>query len=453
MGSFGIEENKVKNSPQHTKFIAHVRQVVKSPKVKSLVKLEPSHSSPSQTHSILLDFSSPEKSKKKPSVDLDKKNKEMIDVVERSLKEFEAMSVKIQEDLKREAKVAAEKEAALKAQKEADLKKDQLQKQQALKQQSERQELARQAEKEEQAKKQAEKERVEQQKAEQQKQKTEQEKLKTEQGKQQEKTALVGDEGSQDAMRLRTQYMDKIKSIKTVTKPKIMSTPNSNRVFQARMLVTRRVGQLTRVQQQVIDIAKEIHQSIEQSQSDSDLYLTVMDVCAKFILKQVETEIAVKRNMAFPLAVICVFLMNKHPQFIEIFLGRMMKKCPYITPCYLNKNKSESMDEYKKRIGFKRLEDKFESEIQYEERMAGFLSLYCAILQTTTPTNAVQNMEHAWTWLARMSNLKPRKITPLLILTFLEMCGHQFLEKYKSQAKKLIQLIMKDIYHKTQSVP
>eukprot|EP00842_Homolaphlyctis_polyrhiza_P006682 jgi/Hompol1/7014/HPOL_005158-RA len=82
-----------------------------------------------------------------------------------------------------------------------------------------------------------------------------------------------------------------------------------------------------------------------------------------------------------------------------------------------------------------------ESEEQYSERMCGILSLYAAIIQTSAVPNNY-GIAHGWTWLACIMNLKPRKITPLLLITFLEIAGNALLTKYKGQAKKLIRHII-----------
>ena len=51
-------------------------------------------------------------------------------------------------------------------------------------------------------------------------------------------------------------------------------------------------------------------------------------------------------------------------------------------------------------------------------------------------------ISQAWTWLARLLNMKPRRLTPLLLYTFLDVCGHELLKEYKSQALKLFHFIM-----------
>lgn len=76
--------------------------------------------------------------------------------------------------------------------------------------------------------------------------------------------------------------------------------------------------------------------------------------------------------------------------------------------------------------------------------MCGILSLYAAIIQTDAIPNSY-GMENGWKWMARLLNMKPRKITPLLIHTFLVVAGSGLMKKYGTQARKLIHVIVEGI--------
>jgi hypothetical protein len=53
--------------------------------------------------------------------------------------------------------------------------------------------------------------------------------------------------------------------------------------------------------------------------------------------KQAEREVAVKRDMAFPIGIFCAMLLEKHKLFCDILLGKLIKRCPYIVPMYIKK--------------------------------------------------------------------------------------------------------------------
>jgi hypothetical protein len=78
---------------------------------------------------------------------------------------------------------------------------------------------------------------------------------------------------------------------------------------------------------------------------------------------------------------------------------------------------------YKKKLSAKDENDpaSYETEEQYFERMSGILSLYAAFTQINFPGKHPHGLSHAWAWLARVLNIKPRRITAQLVLTFLEV--------------------------------
>ncbi|KAL2919514.1 hypothetical protein HK105_201161 [Polyrhizophydium stewartii] len=248
---------------------------------------------------------------------------------------------------------------------------------------------------------------------------------------------------SADAWAYAEPRLETINRIKTQIKPAVTSNPATrNALFKAKMTITQRTGQLTRSQKKVIEIARALDENFKNCQADPQLYELVMDMTAKQIIKQAATEVAVKRNMAFPLAIVCVLLFQKHAPFLDILMGRFMRKCPYIAPLYFRKMPGESMTDYQLKIGYKEKDEGvLETEIQYGERMCGILSLYAAIVQTKSVPNNY-GISNGWTWIARILNMKPRRITPLLLHTFLEVAGHELLKTYPRQAPKLIRYMV-----------
>ncbi|KAJ1880008.1 hypothetical protein LPJ66_011576, partial [Kickxella alabastrina] len=82
--------------------------------------------------------------------------------------------------------------------------------------------------------------------------------------------------------------------------------------------------------------------------------------------------------------------------------------------------------EFLRSIGYKERDDgALESEGIYNERMAGMLALFAAVVQTPPEPGkpSVLPVAMAWTWLARMLNMPPRTISPLLVHVFLSVAG------------------------------
>ncbi len=98
----------------------------------------------------------------------------------------------------------------------------------------------------------------------------------------------------------------------------------------------------------------------------------------------------------------------------------------------------------------------------YYARMAGFVTLYAALLQQSTCAHfqppseemilrSVTNplgMPAAWRWLARLLNQKPQRISATILLAFLKPSSHALNRAYPRQFLKLLKLIESDYLKK-----
>ncbi|KAJ3216059.1 hypothetical protein HK099_006077 [Clydaea vesicula] len=237
-----------------------------------------------------------------------------------------------------------------------------------------------------------------------------------------------------------TKYLQKILKIKKILKPKLRQNPRFKKVFfdQKREINTR-IGQVKNSLKKIQEIISVIDQAFQTAARESpELLEWLMDFTAKALTKQAESEVAVNKPVAKFLGMVAVGIFQKYPNFLEILLGRMMKSCPYIIPRYFKRLPNESGEDFKKRHGY----GENEKEDLYVVRMNGVLAFYCGIF--VSDGNNIHGIEYSWVWLARLLNMKPRKITASLIQTFLEIAGSRFLEVFQTQGRKLINFIIKD---------
>ncbi|KAG0213291.1 hypothetical protein BGX33_003041 [Mortierella sp. NVP41] len=242
-------------------------------------------------------------------------------------------------------------------------------------------------------------------------------------------------------------YSKVLEQIKSVVMPSIKSNPVLTRSCNtARRDIVSAIGRVTNKQDEIFRVATEIDDILKSTMSQGEIpYYWAMNVTAKKLVKQAETEALVKSAPAFPLAHIAVLLFTNHPKFLEVLMARFAKKCLYVTPIYLPKAPTESADEYMIKIGYKKKDAGFESETQYNSRQCAIFTLYCAIIQTTPPVGTnIHGMSHGWAWMSRILNMPPRPITPALIQVFLEVCGNTFMRTYRNQATKVLRLMMEN---------
>ena len=157
--------------------------------------------------------------------------------------------------------------------------------------------------------------------------------------------------GSKSALETSSFILQKLEQTKTLKK----SLPQQfqNQLLRDKMKINRTVGQLTNSQKKLVPLIKDLNQLFTSSQQQPEYYRILLYLCAKKIVKQAEMEISVKQESCFPIGILVVHLSNKHPEFNQILLGRMMKKCPYVVPCYPRKQADESKEAYQARVGYK----------------------------------------------------------------------------------------------------
>ncbi|KAF9131756.1 hypothetical protein BGW39_001358 [Mortierella sp. 14UC] len=250
---------------------------------------------------------------------------------------------------------------------------------------------------------------------------------------------------SESAKLERENYLKVLENIKSVVTPAIAGNINLKKACNAtRRDIVSAIGRVTNRQDEIMRVAMEIDAMLQNTMRMGEVpYYWAMNVIAKKLVKQSETECLVRSAPAFPLAHVAVLLFTSHAQFLEVLMARFAKKCVYVTPVYVPKAPGDSAEQYMTKLAYKKKESGFESEAQYDARQCAIFTLYCAILQTKPPVGAnVHAMDNGWRWMARILNMPPRPITPALIQVFLEVCGNEFMRTYRNQATKTLQLLM-----------
>ncbi|KAJ3119848.1 hypothetical protein HK100_000132 [Physocladia obscura] len=254
---------------------------------------------------------------------------------------------------------------------------------------------------------------------------------------------------SEEAWDTASKYLQIVSSIKANIRPIINSNPNytgmKSRV--ARMKINQAIGQITKSRNQILTVAKTIDGILKAHNADDVFYKYLLDVTAKSFCMQADTEVSVHPSKAPALAQAAVLLFEQHPDLLAILLGRLMKRCPFVVPMYFKPTDGESKDDFLKRQRYKEVDGGWETEERYNERMCGMLRFYAGITQTNS-NKKVYDIEFGWQWLARILNMKPRKITPQLICSFLQIAGHEILRTFKRQAKKLFDYIYREVLPK-----
>jgi hypothetical protein len=171
----------------------------------------------------------------------------------------------------------------------------------------------------------------------------------------------------------------------------------------------------------------------------------------------------------FPVADVAALLMAQVAGLRDLLLGFLFLECPYAAPIFPLRDTRESDEEFLEHgLHYRRgLDGALETESDYKLRQIDYIVLFAAICRAgdserfadsaavvdarAWSKSAAQQksvgIAWAWVWLARMLNSKPRRISLVLLESFLQICGHDLARAYPRQFAKMIQ------YFATQYAP
>lgn len=233
-----------------------------------------------------------------------------------------------------------------------------------------------------------------------------------------------------------------IADIKENVVARIHQNPQVKREMGAsRRNITKRFGQLSNSLQQCRVVAQDVVQLIRLVQGDELRYKYLLNAVSKAIISQAETEVTVKATAAQPLAVLVFHLLNTFKELDFFLTARFVKKCCFV----LGYSCSIDTEEGRLRMGWKRIENKWEDEVKYEERIGGIISLWAAIsLHFRKDEFDLFNIGAQWRFLARILNTDFSLITNvhyLVVSNWWEVAADQLYREYGKQARKLFILL------------
>ncbi|KAI3855916.1 hypothetical protein MKX03_027460 [Papaver bracteatum] len=165
---------------------------------------------------------------------------------------------------------------------------------------------------------------------------------------------------------------------------------------------------------------------------------------AKKVVSQCSTQSANFNSTAFACGHVIVLVTSQVPLAMDLLLAELHKACIYTVPKHVAYSESAiSKEDYFKVMGFREEDGKVESRESYLEGVASYMKLYGALVQTEV--SGVQNLhglKEGWAWIARLLNSLPANIyTAVALNSFLEMAGFALFKTYKTQFRKILDII------------
>ncbi|GLT36662.1 hypothetical protein SLA2020_110250 [Shorea laevis] len=161
--------------------------------------------------------------------------------------------------------------------------------------------------------------------------------------------------------------------------------------------------------------------------------------------KKVVSQCASPDNAAFATSNVIVRVTSQFPHAMDLLLAEFHRACIYTIPKHIAHVESsfESKEAYCKAIGYREDEGKIESTEDYLKRLESYMRLYGALVQTEVQGfQNIHGLKEGWAWLARFLNALPANIyTAVALNAFLQMAGYALFGKYKSQFRKILNII------------
>ncbi len=242
-------------------------------------------------------------------------------------------------------------------------------------------------------------------------------------------------------------WADRLERFKLdVLKPVSENQQTKNFCFASKRRITPKVGQVTNSMEHIRRIVGDLKMVFDAAMTEGGGEIAqkwCLNFFSKAIVKQAETEVTVKPTSAYPLAFLAISLMKQYPALRDIYIMRIVKKCPWTVP-YLAYDKNTESG--RTSLGWKRRQEgKYEEVTSYIERQSGMFTLWSATTSLKLKASPY-GIEHGWKFIARLLNARIedpdlRNTAYAIVASFLDVCGKSFGNMYKGQAVKMIKAI------------
>eukprot|EP00736_Rhodelphis_marinus_P010775 Rmarinus@m.12228 len=188
----------------------------------------------------------------------------------------------------------------------------------------------------------------------------------------------------------------------------------------------------------------------EARRTSPEAYSFCMEFFSQRTVDQSYAQVMKHPDSAYAIAYVVVAVAAAHPPVQDVIIAAFHEDCPYTVPRYPQPSSSLSLSDQLKSLGFGEDSDGphgMETEDSWIERMRGYVTLYSAILTCPNFLN-VRNPYvdvYPWTFLSTLCNLKPERITVVVLLAFLQTSSYDMTQIYPTQFPKVLALVAHEL--------
>uniref|UniRef100_T1ITX7 mRNA export factor GLE1 n=1 Tax=Strigamia maritima TaxID=126957 RepID=T1ITX7_STRMM len=167
------------------------------------------------------------------------------------------------------------------------------------------------------------------------------------------------------------------------------------------------------------------------------------DLVAKQFVRSGNEQIS---SNLFAVATVIIGVWAEIPDFGDLFLGHLHKRCPYTVPYYVAREENQTQEDYNKAQGYMDKDGVMENKQAFLKRMSGYIRLYASVICSPMPRAFNKphpySLDNGWKWLIRVLNLEPRPdVTATILVDFLETAGCAMQQAYGTQFNKLLAVL------------
>ncbi|KAM0987581.1 hypothetical protein ACFX13_011871 [Malus domestica] len=239
---------------------------------------------------------------------------------------------------------------------------------------------------------------------------------------------------AESALKLEQQRLQMLKQLEEENQA---LTLRSNQDFaKIERQISKLIRQITGTKDSVRQKADELFNIFNDARCPQSISIAAF---AKKVVSNCETP----RNAAFACGYVIVLVTSKVPQVMDLILAELHRACIYTVPKHYSQSAFQSQEAYYKAIGFKEDEGKIENVDNYLARLESYMKLYGALVQTEiSRVENAHGLREGWAWMARFLNALPaNRYTAVALKAFLYTAGYSLFKKYKSQFRKMLNII------------
>ena len=222
-----------------------------------------------------------------------------------------------------------------------------------------------------------------------------------------------------------------------------------------KVLINRTITQISHTKQSVQSKSLALNSLLQQARQGGNQaeYAWVVETIASKLVAQGETRVALQLSSAYSFGAVVLHVCRADATLWSCFYALLCERCVYCIPHYAERRQHPSQTAHMAAMGYEQQTDAkggavWEEEQQYFERQQGFVALYAAVCQYTTPhsaTSHIHSLPQAWRWLSRLCNQTPRSATASVLFAFLSTAAFAMHRRFGQQMAKLLAYVSTEL--------